>query len=335
MPPTSPQDQFRRMLTGYWISQAIYVAAKLGLADLVASSSRSADDLAKATGTHAASLYRLLRALASVGIFAEEHDRRFAITPLAECLRSGVAGSQRSLAIMMGEEHFACYGRLLDAVKTGETVFETIHGTPVFEFLSQHPEQGRTFDEAMVGVHGEETAAMLAAYEFSNIGTLADVGGGNGSLLVATLQKHPQLRGMLIDLPNVAARAKANFEAAGVLDRCQVLSGNFFQSVPGGADAYLMRHIIHDWDDAKATQILQHVHAALAGRGKLLLIEGVVQPGNNPSFTKLLDLTMLLIPGGKERSEEEFRRLLSGAGFQLARIVPTGSEVSVIEAAPV
>ncbi len=334
MQSPSPHDQISRMLSGYWISQAIYVAAKLGLPDLVKTGPRTVEDLAKATGTHAPSLYRLLRALASVGVFAEEHDRRFASTPPAECLRSDLPGSQRALAIMMGEEHFACYGRLIDAVKTGETVFEKIYGQGVFEFLSQHPEQGRTFDEAMVGVHGQETAAMLAAYDFSDIGTLADVGGGNGSLLAATLKKFPKLRGMLVDLPNVAARARANFEAAGVLDRCQVVSGNFFQSIPGGADAYLMRHIIHDWDDQKATQILRHVHAALSGRGKLLLVEGVVQPGNNPSFTKLLDLTMLVIPGGKERSEAEFRRLLAQAGFRLARIVPTASEVSVIEALP-
>jgi hypothetical protein len=331
---TSPTAQFRRMLTGYWISQSLYVAAKLGLADLVKSGPRSAEDLAQATGTHAPSLYRLLRALASVGVFAEEHDRRFALTPLAECLRSDTAGSQRSLAIMMGEEHFACYGRLIDSVRTGETAFDKIYGTGVFDFLSAHPEQGRTFDEAMVGVHGEETAAMLAAYDFSGIGTLADVGGGNGSLLRATLEKHPQLRGMLVDLPNVVARAKANFAAAGLTDRCQAVTGNFFESVPGGADAYLMRHIIHDWDDQKASLILRNVHRALAGKGKLLLVEGVVRPGNDPSFTKLLDLTMLVMPGGKERTEAEYRELLAGAGFRLARIVPTESEISVIEAVP-
>ena len=331
---SSPQDQFSRMLSGYWISQSIYVAAKLGLADLAKAGPRSVDDLAKATGTHAPSLYRLLRALASVGMFAEEHDRRFASTPLAECLRSDLPGSQRSLAIMMGEEHYACYGRLIDSVRTGETAFEKIYGLGVFDWLSQHPEQGRTFDEAMVGVHGQETAAMLSAYDFSDIGTLADVGGGNGSLLLATLGKFPQLRGMLVDLPNVVARARANLTAAGLAERCQAVAGNFFESVPSGADAYLMRHIIHDWDDPKSVQILRNVHRALAGRGKLLLVEGVVQPGNTPSFTKLLDLTMLVIPGGKERTEVEYRDLLAAAGFRLARIVPTPSEVSVIEAVP-
>jgi hypothetical protein len=335
MPAASPPDQIRRMLSGYWVSQAIYVAAKLGLADLVKGGPRSVDDLANATGTHAPSLYRLLRALASVGVFAEEHDRRFALTPLAECLRSNAPDSQRSLAVMMGEEHFGCYGRLLDAVRSGEIVFDKIYEVPVFEFLSQHPEKGRTFDEAMVGVHGEETAAMLAAYDFSNLGTLADVGGGNGSLLSAVLQKYPKLRGVLVDLANVAARAQTNFAAAGVTDRCQVLTGDFFESIPGGADAYLMRHIIHDWEDQKAIQILANVHRALAGRGKLLLVEGVVQAGNTPSFTKLLDLTMLLITGGRERTQDEYRRLLADAGFKLTRVVPTASEVSVIEAEPV
>ena len=323
------------MLSGYWISQSIYVAAKLGLADLVQAGPRSVDDLAQATGTHAPSLYRLLRALASVGVFAEQHDRRFATTPLAACIQSDAPGSQRSLAIMMGEEHFACYGRLIDAVRTGETMFDKIFGCGVFDYLSQHPEQGRIFDEAMVGVHGRETAAMLSAYDFAGIGTLADVGGGNGSLLLATLAQHPQLRGMLVDLPNVVARARANFAAAGLGERCQVVAGNFFESVPAGADAYLLRHIIHDWDDEKSTLILRNIHRALAGRGKLLLVEGVIQPGNEPSFTKLLDLTMLVIPGGKERTEAEYRDLLAGAGFQLDRIVPTPSEVSVIEAVPV
>jgi hypothetical protein len=334
MSKDSAPDQLRRMLTGYWVSQAIYVAAKLSLADLVKSGPRSIDELAKATGTHAPSLYRLLRALASVGVFSEQHDRRFTSTPLAECIESDSAGSQRALAIMMGEEHFACYGRLLDAVTSGETMFDKIFGAGVFDFLSQHPEQGRIFDQAMVGVHGTETAAMLAAYDFAGIGILADVGGGNGSLLIAALERHPKLRGMLVDLPNVAGRARASFEAAGLAERCQVVAGNFFQSIPGGADAYLMRHIIHDWDDRRATQILENVHQALAGRGKLLLVEGVIRPGNTPSFTKLLDLTMLLIPGGQERSEEEFRRLLAGAGFRLVRVVPTESEVSVIEAEP-
>lgn len=327
----SPPEQMMGLLTGYWRSQAVYVAAKLGIADLLKTGPRSADELAQATGTHAPSLYRLLRALASVGVFVEGDGRHFALTPLAECLRSDVPGSQRSLAIMNCEEHYRAWGELLFSVRTGKTAFDQLYGMPVFEFLARHPGQAQVFDEAMVGVHGRETAAMLDAYDFSDIGVLADVGGGNGSLLTAVLKQHPGLRGLLFDLPGVVARAKANIEAAGLAERCQIRGGNFFESIPAGADAYLLRHIIHDWDDAKATTILCNVHQAIKPDGKLLLIEGVVPPGNDLSFTKLLDLTMLVIPGGKERTESEYRELLGASGWQLTRIVPTQAEVSVIE----
>jgi SAM-dependent methyltransferase len=174
---------------------------------------------------------------------------------------------------------------------------------------------------------------MLDAYDFAGIGTLADIGGGNGSLLTGVLKKHPKLRGILYDLPGVIDRAKASIAAAGLGDRCQVIAGNFFESVPGGADAYLLRHIIHDWDDEKARKILQNIHQVMGPGGRLLVVEGIVPPGNEPSFTKLLDLTMLVIPGGKERTEEEYRKLFEAGGFALTRIVPTKAEVSVIEGA--
>jgi hypothetical protein len=201
----------------------------------------------------------------------------------------------------------------------------------VFDFLSQNVEQAKAFDGAMVGVHGRETAAMTDAYDFSGIGVLADVGGGNGSLLTVVLQKYPALRGMLYDLPGVTERAKANLQAAGLADRCQVIGGSFFEAIPAGADAYLMRHIIHDWEDEKATTILRNVHRAIGPSGRLLVVEGVIPPGNGPCFGKLLDLTMLTIPGGQERTEEEYRTLFKAGGFQLTRIVPTLAEVSVIE----
>jgi hypothetical protein len=326
-----PQEQMSRLLTAYWVSQALYVAAKLGLADLVKGGPRTADELAQSTNTHVPALYRLLRALASVGVFVEGADHRFALTPLAECLRSDVPGSQRSLAIMNGEEHYRSWGELLYSVQTGKTAFDKLHGMPVFDFLSANPVQARLFDEAMVGVHGRETAAMLEAYDFSHIGVLADVGGGNGSLLSAVLKQYPQMRGILYDLPGVIGRAKANLQAAGLDARCQAIGGSFFESMPTGADAYLMRHIIHDWDDEKALTILRNIHRAMRPGGKLLLVEGVVPPGNEPSFTKLLDLTMLVIPGGKERTELEYRQLFEAGGFRLSRIVPTRAEVSVIE----
>jgi hypothetical protein len=331
MQPSSPQETINRLITGYWNTQALYVAAKLGIADLLASGPRSANDLAQATNVHAPSLYRLLRALASLGVFAEDGGGRFQLTPLAACLRSDVPGSQRTLAIMSGEEQYRAWGELLYSIRTGKTAFDKVYGMPVFDFLSKNLEQARVFDAAMVGVHGRETAAMTEAYDFSGVAVLADIGGGNGSLLTTVLTKYPKMRGMLYDLPGVAERAKVNLQAAGLTERCQVLGGSFFESVPGGADAYLMRHIIHDWDDEKATLILRHVRRAMSDEGRLLLVEGVIAPGNDPSFGKLLDLTMLTIPGGKERTEEEYRMLFEAGGFKLTRIVPTRADVSVIE----
>jgi hypothetical protein len=331
METASPQERMNQMLTGYWTTQALYVAAKLGIADLLTGGPRSADELAQATKVHAPSLFRLLRGLASLGVFAEDDQRRFSLTPLAQCLRSDAPGSQRALAIMSGEEHYQAWGELLYSVRTGKTAFDKLYGMPVFDFLSQNVEQAKAFDGAMVGVHGRETAAMTDAYDFSGIGVLADVGGGNGSLLTVVLQKYPALRGMLYDLPGVTERAKASLQAAGLADRCQVIGGSFFEAIPAGADAYLMRHIIHDWEDEKATTILRNVHRAIGPSGRLLVVEGVIPPGNGPCFGKLLDLTMLTIPGGQERTEEEYRTLFKAGGFQLTRIVPTLAEVSVIE----
>ena len=326
-----PPELMNRMLTGYWISQALYVAAKLGLADLLTSGPRSADDLAQATKTHAPSLYRLLRALASVGVFADDGTHRFSLTPLAECLRSDVPGSQRALAIMSGEEHYRSWGDVLYSVQTGKPAFDKLYGMPVFEFLSKNPEQATVFDAAMVGVHGRETAAMTDAYDFSGIPVLADIGGGNGSLLTGVLRKFPAMRGILYDLSGVTERAKAGLQTAGLAERCQVIGGSFFESVPEGANAYLMRHIIHDWDDEKATKILKNVHRAMGKDGRVLVVEGVILPGNEPAFGKLLDLHMMVVPGGKERTEAEYRKLFEGAGLRLTRIVPTKAEVSVVE----
>lgn len=331
MENVSPQEVMNRMITGYWTTQVVYVAAKLGIADHLSQGPRTADELAQATGTHAPSLYRLLRALASMRIFAEDDSKRFALTPLAERLRSDVPGSQRALAIMSGEEHYKAWGELLYSVQTGQIAFDKLYGVPFFDYLSKNVESAKVFDAAMVGVHGRETAAMTDAYDFSGINVLADIGGGNGSLLTTVLKKYPGMRGILFDLPGVTERAKAELEAAGLADRCQVIGGSFFESIPGGADAYLMRHIIHDWDDEKATLILKNVHRAMGKDGRLLVVEGVIPPGNAPSFGKLLDLTMLTIPGGKERTEREYQALFQAGGFGLSQIFATPAEVSVIE----
>lgn len=333
MPP-SPHDDLNRLMTGYWFTQAIYVAAKLSLADLLHDGPKSVEELANATQTKAPFLYRLLRALASLGIFIEEGDRRFRMTPMAECLRSDVPGSMRSLAIVRGEWQYQSWGELLHSIRTGQAGSEKIHGMPIFEWLSQNPEQGQLFDAAMTGVHGRETAAMLDAYDFGGIDTLADIGGGNGSVLTAVLQKYPQMQGILYDLPTVAERTKAIIDAAGLASRCQVIAGSFFEFVPAGADAYLMRHIIHDWDDEKSITILKNCRQAMGKDGRLLLVEGIVPTGNEPSVSKFYDLAMMVLPGGMERTEDEYRRLYEVAGFQLTRIVPTSSWVSVIEGRP-
>jgi hypothetical protein len=265
---------------------------------------------------------------------AEDDQGRFALTELAGCLRRDVPGSQWALAMMMGEEHYRAWGELEYSIRTGKTAFDHVFGKPIFDHLGERPEQARVFDQAMVGVHGQESAAMCDAYDFSTFGTVVDVGGGNGSLISTILQRTPKLRGILYDLPHVVERARANLTAAGVADRCATVGGSFFAGVPAGGDAYLMRHIIHDWDDERSLTILGHVRRVIPPAGKLLVGEGVVPPGNGPSFTKLLDLNMLVIPGGKERTEAEYRALFRQAGFRLTRIVPTRSEVSIIEGEP-
>ncbi len=333
----SPQAAVGRMLTGYWVSQMIYVAAKLDLAGLLQAGPRSSDDLAAATGTHPRSLYRLLRGLASLGVFAEGEPKQFSLTPLAEALLDGVPGSQRAMALMTGEEHYMSWSELLYCVQTGKIGFEKLYKMRPFDYLSQHPEQGAIFDAAMTSVHGKESPAALAAYDFSTIGVLADIGGGNGSLISATLEKHRGLRGILFDLPAVIERARPNIEKAGLAGRCQCLTGSFFESVPAGADAYMLRHIIHDWDDDESIAILRNCRTAIGTNpaGRLLVLETVIPPGNDRMFGKLLDLNMLVIPGGLERTESEYRDLFAASGFLLNRIVPTTTEISVIEGLPV
>jgi hypothetical protein len=330
---TTPQDRLADLMAGFWTTQAVYVAAKLGIADLLATGPRTADDLATATGTHPHALYRLLRALAGLGIFAEEPDGRFTLTPLAECLRD-VPGSLRALALMRGEWQYQAWGQLLHSVRTGQPAFDALHGMPLFDWLAQKAEAGRIFDAAMTGVHGRETDAMLDAFDFSGIGTLADIGGGNGSVLCAVLERYPAMTGILFDLPAVGERAKSALAAAGLGSRCRVEVGSFFDVVPTGGDAYLLRHIIHDWDDERSIAILRKCRQAMGPAGRLFVVEGVVPTGNEPSVSKRYDLSMLVMVGGMERTETEYRSLFAAAGFRLNRIVPTRTWVSVIEGVP-
>ena len=332
MSEPTPSQQLDRMITGYWISQAIYAAAKFGIAELLQDGPRTVEELAEASSANADALYRLLRGLASVGIFAEGEPRQFSLTPLAEPLRGDEPGSKRALALMSGDEQFRAWSEIDYSIRTGKTAFDKVFGKPIFEYLGEHEDKARIFDAAMTGIHGRESNAVLDAYDFSDIGVLADIGGGNGSQITSILEKHAELKGILFDLPHVVERAHERLRATGLSHRCQVVGGNFFESVPDGADAYMMRHIIHDWDDEKALTILRCCRAAMSRQSKLLIIESMIPPGNDPFGGKLLDLVMLLIPGGKERTEEEYRALLGKAGFDLARIVPTSTEISVIEA---
>jgi hypothetical protein len=328
---SSPQQHLNQLICGYWHSQCVYVAAKLGIADLLAKGPQSVDDLAQKAGAHRPSLFRVLRALASLGVFAEEPGQRFRLTSAAEPLRRDVPGSQWAMAVMMGEEHFRAWGELLYSVRTGKIGFDKVFRRPVFEFLSQNPEQAATFDKAMVGVHGRETSAMLDAYDFSPFASVADIGGGNGTTLSGILKRHPAIHGTLFDLPGVIQRAGASVEAAGLSNRIHLVAGDFFESVPAGADAYVLRHIIHDWEEDKAIRILTNVRQVLGEKGRVLVVESVIPPGNEPFFGKLLDVTMLVIPGGQERTAEEYGDLFGKAGLRLVRIVPTATEVSLIE----
>ncbi len=330
-----PEEQLLRLVTGYWVSAAIHAAAKLGLADRLARGPQTVAELARQTQTDDRSLYRLLRALASVGVFAEQDEGVFGMTPMAELLRRDRPESMWAFTVMAGDEHYEAYGHLLHSVRTGQPAFEKLHGQPVFPWLQKHPEQAAIFDAAMTGIHGRETEAMLQAYDFSGIGVLADVGGGNGGLLRAVLRQYPRLRGLLCDLPEVVDRARDPMGAAGLGERCRLAAVDFFSAVPAGADAYLLRHVLHDWEDERAVQILRNVRQACDARARVLVVETVIRPGNEPSFGKLLDLTMLVLPGGRERTQEEYRRLLAAAGFSLTQIVSTPVETSVIEGRPV
>lgn len=332
MSEPSPAERLAGMMTGYWVSQMLYAAAELGLADRLAQEPRTADALASATGTHPRSLYRLLRALASVGIFSEGPDGRFALTPLAEILRSDAPGSQRATVRMMVGQFYEAWGGLLESLRTGRSAFEILHGQPFFAFLGQHPEQARIFDDAMTAFNERKTRAALDAYDFSDVPVLADVGGGNGANLASTLERYPAMRGILFDLPDVVARS--GLSRSDVADRCEVVGGSFLERVPAGADAYLLRHIVHNWSDDQALAILKNVRTAMHPKARLLVVERVIPPGNEPLFGKLMDLTMLVVHGGRERTEDEFRGLLEAADLQLTRIVPTASDVSVIEGRP-
>jgi hypothetical protein len=330
------------MLTGYWTTQALYVAAKLGIADLLAQGPLSAEDLAAATHVHAPSLYRMLRALASVGVFAEVAPQQFALTPLAVPLRTATpetevgSASLRALCVLYGEVFYPAWGDLLHSVRTGEPAFEHQLGMGVFEYLVHNAEAGKVFDEAMGGRAHRIASAVVGRYDFSPFATVVDVGGGQGTLLAAILRSTRATRGILFDLPQVVVGAEVFLRTAGVADRCTCSGGDFFAGVPSGGDAYVLTRILHDWDDERCVAILQQVRQAIPDHGKLLIIEDVLPPaGNEPNFGKWMDLQMLVLLRGRERTPAEYKALLGAATFELAGVIPTLAGPSIVEAIPV
>jgi hypothetical protein len=324
-----------QLLNAFLTVQALYVAAALGIADLLDEGPATVDDLAAATGAHRQSLYRLLRTLAGAGVFIEQANGRFALTALGGTLRSEGPDSVRDWALYAGApETWEVWGRLRDTVMTGEPGFLLARGMPMWDYLARNPELRAPFDRWMTRQSGQHNAAIVAGYDFSPFRTLADIGGGQGSTLAAILQANPSLRGILLDLPQVVAHA-APLEADGLADRCEVVAGDMLLGVPGGADAYLVKRVLMDWGDEQAIRILRNCAEALTADGKLLVIEMVLLPGNDPSPAKAFDLLMLLAhKGARIRTEAEFRDLFAAAGLRLARVIPTASPNSILEGVP-
>lgn len=325
-----PETVLTQILLGRVASQAVYVAAKLGIADLLVGGPRPVDELAKAAGADSSALYRVLRALASIGIFAEQDSRVFVLTPAAQPLRSDVPNSLRDITIFWGEDwNWQVWGKILYSVRTGKSAWSQVHGEEVFDYFAKNEEAARIFDRAMTSFSSVATKAVLEAYDFSEIKTLVDIAGGQGRLLNGVLETYPAMRGVLFDLRHVIESAK---QSTSVGDRCEYVTGDFFAGVPSGGDAYMMKHIIHDWDDERAITILKNIRHAMNQGGRVLVVESVIADGNGQDFGKLLDIEMLVAPGGKERTAAEYEDLFRQAGLRLTRIVPTKSPYSIIEA---
>jgi hypothetical protein len=328
-----PHAQLVQMGMAHWVSHIIHAAAKLGLADHLAKGAASAEQLAGPTGTHAPSLYRLMRTLASLGLMSEHADRRFTLTPLGEALRTGAPGSARATILTMASDwFFGGWGEFMYSLQTGKPGFEKHLGMPIFDWLAKHPEQASMFSETMVGIHGAEPDAVAAAYDFSELKTVVDVGGATGNVLCAILARHAGTCGVLYDLPHVVRDAPRLIQSRGVADRVTIESGSFFERVPAGGDAYVLSHIIHDWSEEQCLSILGNCRRVMGSATRLLIVEMVLPPGNTPHPGKLLDLMMLVGPGGRERTEQEYATLLSKTGLRLTRVVPTESAASVVEA---
>ena len=332
---SSPESTLNRMLS-YNQTQMIYVLVKLGIPDILAKGPKNAEKLASQVNAHAPSLHRLLRALTSLDVLTEDDQQRFALTPVSELLRSDVPGSMRPFALSYGEPWWwNAWSNLLHSIQTGDTAFDHIFGQGLFEFFSENTQAAKIFNKNMTAMTSVEVKGILAAYDFSATKVLVDVAGGHGALMTSFLLANPKSRGIIIDLPAVVGGTKDRLATAGLTERCDVIEGSFFEAIPTGGDTYSLKDILHDWNDEQSIQILKNCHKAMGGSGKLLVIERVIQPGNDPSPAKLIDISMLVLTGGRERTEQEYRSLLEAAGFRLEDIHSFDGVTHIIEAIPV
>jgi len=321
------------MATSYWISQAVYVAAALGVADALQQGPKSCREIAAETGADERALYRLLRALCTIGLIRTAGSGRFRLAMRGRPLVSGAPGSLRAMVVTLGDMHYAAWGHLLQSVRTGGSAFQTVFGAPLFDYLGRDLEAGTRFNAAMTDFSTLVAHAVLLAYDFSNTGWLVDLGGGCGRLLTSIMRMYPALQGTLFDTPAVIAAAERHLEAAPDSDRRSLVPGNFLEAVPPGADVYLLSGVVHDWDDERAVTILANCRASMARKGRVLVVECVVPAGDESSFSTLLDLNMLVMNGGRERTKAEFQQVFAAAGLRMTRVIPTLSPLSIVEGA--
>ncbi len=325
----SPQAQLMKFIVGKWISKPIYVAAELGIADMLAEGPKSIEELPRESHSHAPTLYRMMRALASMGIFSERENKQFELTPMAEYLKTG---AMRSIALLFNSDWSdKAWGYFLDSVKTGDIAFEKAHGMSVSDWLKENPHAAQVFNEANAIKAISSHRAIVDAYDFSGIKKLTDVGGGLGVLMIEILTANPQMEGILADVPSVVQETKKIIQARGLADRCEAVECDFFKNIQPGSDAYLLSNILHDWSDQQCQIILKNCHRAMKTGSKLLVVEMIIPPGNEPSVAKLLDLEMLVTTGGRERTEAEFKNLFKTSGFELFTMIPTKDNVCIME----
>ena len=330
-----PEIGLLELASGFTATHALYAAAKLGIADVLANGPLSADDVAAEVGSNPDTTHRLLRACAAFGVFREGPDGRFGLTPLANGLRSGTRDSMLPVILMLGDPRYQrTWGQLPHTVETGMPGAEEALGKPMWDYLDHHPDFAATFNDAMTRLTALDWPAVEAAYDFTKFSTIIDIGGGHGQLLALMLDAAPSAKGVLLEREVIVGDAEDHLREAGVLPRCRIDAGSFFETAPRDGDLYVMRRVVHDFDDEQAAAILANVHRHMPTGSILLLLESVVPPGNTPHFAKLLDLDMMIFVGGRERTEQEFATLLGRAGFRLTRVIPTISTISLIEAVP-